>query len=843
MRGRTSPVSLIGKKRTGREERGGTGREKRSEARCEEERDMKRRISLLIAALLFLMPAVPALAQEQTEAEAAALAALRQKWSDSLTGGHYDRSDPDIQTKVDAAASSAAGYASAMEKNIGAGTQRLWPELTLEYTSSGEGLHNSVERLRTMALAYSYQTSALYQNQSLKADILRALQFLNDRVYHDRVNYVQKGELNWYYWEIGVPKNLVDILALMYDEMDAGLRGSLVSAVRHFTAGDPGKGGFGRGTSTGANLTWKCMIYAVGGAAGGGGDMVRLVADRIHPVFDYADLEGLADGFYTDGSYIQHSNLAYTGGYGVSTIADSMGLVRLLDGTPFALDSSYKEILLDWSIQAFLPVLYNGNLMDMVRGREITRYNARDKVKAAGLLGTLFQIAELAEGGDRETLLGAIKRNVTAGGDRRRSFLSALPIAEVGPAKAMLADSAVRPSEDREYAKIFGGMDRAVYRGADFAFGISMYSKRISAYEAITDDNPQGWYTGFGMTYLYNGNLDHYSNSYWPTADPAAHAGTTVSDVRRPDGFKGGGWCSTQSWAGGAVLDGKYAAAGMMLEDFKNQQDEQTMAAKKSWFMFGGKIVALGTGITSPHSGRRIKTTVDNRILSGSPAVVMDGEPAGLSGEDKAVRRYIHVSDGAAQTGYYVPAGGAVTARLNTRSGSWKALSNKPYNPDTRYTNTFYTITADHGTAPVSGGYAYIVMPGASAEDMEAYSQNETIQIMENSGFASGVSCAELGLQAVNFWRKYPHKTGDISASGPASVIVCETGGRLVVAAADPTQEGEFLEVTVDRSAGELLAKDARVTVLETAPRLRLLIDTAGARGASAEAAFQLAGV
>lgn len=91
---------------------------------------------------------------------------------------------------------------------------------------------------------------------------------------------------------------------------------------------------------------------------------------------------------------------------------------------------------------------------------------------------------------------------------------------------------------------------------------------------------------------------------------------------------------------------------------------------------------------------------------------------------------------------------------------------------------------------------------------------------------------------------KYPHKTGDISASGPASVIVCETGGRLVVAAADPTQEGEFLEVTVDRSAGELLAKDARVTVLETAPRLAALgLIRPGARGASAEAAFQLAGV
>lgn len=802
---------------------------------------MKKILSILISIILAFSAAGPVLAREAEDAmEDSTLSALRQKWSDSLTGGDYDASDPDIQGRISSAIGSASGYYSSMEKQIGASTQRLWPDLTLEYSSSGEGLHNTVERLRLMALGYSYQK----ENTNLKTAVLNGLGYLSERVYHDGVAYVKKGDLNWYYWEIGVPKNLVDILTVMYDEIAPGLRNSLVSAIRHFTANDPSKGGFGRGTSTGANLTWKCMVYAIGGAVAGDSVMVRLAAEKIRPVFEYADLNQLEDGFYTDGSYIQHNTLPYTGGYGVSTIADSMQMVWLLDGTAYALDSQYKETLMDWSINAFVPVLYNGNLMDMVRGREITRYNARDKAKAAGVLGTLFQISEIAEGGERETLIGAIKRNVTASADRRNSFLSNLPIRCIGRAKEMLNDASVLPAEKKESAKVFGGMDRVVYTGDDFAFGVSMYSKRISAYEAITDDNPKGWYTGFGMTYLYNDNLDHYSDSYWPTADPDSHAGTTVSDVRRADSFKGGnnGYCNTQPWAGGAVLDGRYAAAGMILEDFKNLGNEQTLAAKKSWFMFGNRVVALGTGVTSPHSDRRIKTTVDHRILSGSPEVTIDGQAASLSAGGEAVRRYIHISDNAAQTGYYFPSGGRITAKQEERSGSWKAMSNKPYNLETLYTNQFYTITVDHGTAPVSSEYAYIVMPNATVEEMEAYSRNEPVRILENSGFASGVACEELGLQAVNFWRNYPHKTGAVAVSGPSSVMFCDAGNRLAVSVSDPTQESETLEVTIDRAAGAVIEKDDRITVAETSPKLKLLFDVSGIRGASLEASFRLAG-
>lgn len=796
---------------------------------------MKKIISLLLSAVLMLGAVSPVLAKDST-AEA-----LRLKWYNNLTGGDYAEGDAEIQAKVDNAAKNAQTRWDSMVKNP---TEVIWEDAPLDYELTGEGMNLTFERLRTMTIAYSYKTSPLYHNQDLKKDILKALRFLNDEVYYDRVNYVRVGAVNWYYWEIGVPKNLVDILVLLYDEMDAGLRDGYISAVRHFMSDDPGLGPFGSGTSTGSNLTWKCMAYAILGIVADEASMIQRAADRVTPVFEYADTGGLADGFYTDGSYIQHYTLAYTGGYGTSTLSDGLQMIWLLDGTPYALDETYKQILLDWSINAFLPILYDGNLMDMVKGREVTRYNARDKVKASGVLGSLFRIADIAEGAERELLLGAVKRNVLTSEDRRKSFINGLPVSDIQRAKAMLDDPAVKKTENAEAAKVFGGMDRVVYNGDGFAYGISMYSSRISAYEAITDDNPKGWFTGFGMTYLYNGNHDHYSDSYWPTVDPTAHAGTTVSDLELKDSYKGdnNGWRSGQNWAGGTSLDGRYAAAGMILEDFKDQPEDPAMTAKKSWFMFDNKIVALGSDISEPREGQSVKTTVDNRILSGTANILVDGRPQNLEAGAAAVKKYIHVSDDAAQTGYYFPAGGNVMARLDERTGSWNDLSKKPYNPTDPYTDTYCTITAAHGKNPKTGSYAYIVMPEVTETELEAYSQNETVQIVENSGSAASVRCDELGIQAANFWKNETHQSGSITSSGQASVMTCDYGDSFAVSVSDPTQTGTSLEITVDRAVGDLIAKDDRITVIETSPALKLQIDTSRARGRAIEASFRLDG-
>ena len=53
-----------------------------------------------------------------------------------------------------------------------------------------------------------------------------------------------------------------------------------------------------------------------------------------------------------------------------------------------------------------------------------------------------------------------------------------------------------------------------------FALGIAMSSNRIENYETINGENLCAWYTGDGMTYLYDNDLAQYSDSFWPTVNP-----------------------------------------------------------------------------------------------------------------------------------------------------------------------------------------------------------------------------------------------------------------------------------------------------------------------------------
>jgi hyaluronate lyase len=75
-------------------------------------------------------------------------------------------------------------------------------------------------------------------------------------------------------------------------------------------------------------------------------------------------------------------------------------------------------------------------------------------------------------------------------------------------------------------------------------------------------------------------------------------------------------------------------------------------------------------------------------------------------------------------------------------------------------------------------------------------------------------------------------------ASGPAAVVLAEEGGRLRLSVADPTQRQTTLELSIARPVAATLSAGPGVTVLATAPRLRLRIDTARAAGRAFAASF-----
>ena len=181
-------------------------------------------------------------------------------------------------------------------------------------------------------------------------------------------------------------------------------------------------------------------------------------------------------------------------------------------------------------------------------------------------------------------------------------------------AKEIVSDSQIPTRAPYIKHVQFPNMDRVVHHRPGYAFGIASHSKRIGNYEAMNNENTKGWYSGDGMTYLYNEDLGQYTH-YWPTVDPYRMPGTTEDTEERKDNSgqkrKLGKTMSSKTWVGGTSIIDKYGIWGMDFESW-----DASLEAKKSWFMFDDEIVALGAGIHSEKTNVSVETTIENRKLN-----------------------------------------------------------------------------------------------------------------------------------------------------------------------------------------------------------------------------------
>ncbi|MDD6483071.1 MAG: polysaccharide lyase family 8 super-sandwich domain-containing protein [Clostridiales bacterium] len=264
---------------------------------------------------------------------------------------------------------------------------------------------------------------------------------------------------NWWFWEIGIPRSLNQIFTLIYDTVPAELLAEYMSAQRHFHR---------EIILTGANRLWECEIFALRGILCGNEDEINMAKTQIAPILKTVS-EG--DGFYEDGSFIQHKNIPYNGGYGLSLLAglsDMLALFGDIKGT-----ENIGKII----EKAFLPFMYRGIFMDMVRGREMSRYYS--------------------------TAQSAYKK--------AEHFI-----------RRLYGDTKIKNG-----FYYFKAMDRAVMRRDDFAAGLAMHSKRSANFESINNENQTAWHTSDGMLYLYTDPF-RFSGAYFPCVDMERLPGTTV---------------------------------------------------------------------------------------------------------------------------------------------------------------------------------------------------------------------------------------------------------------------------------------------------------------------------
>ncbi|MDX3846222.1 polysaccharide lyase 8 family protein [Streptomyces europaeiscabiei] len=763
-----------------------------------------RRTVLLLAATLAATTA-PA----PTAYAADAYDTLRRRWLTIALGAGYDPAVEPYATRLRETGDLAHAFRAAMAPTTGS----LWPGHPFDPPA---GITQSYSRLWTMAQAYAQPGTGSTGDAALLADVLRGLDHLAASVYNPSTTRYG----NWWEWQIGSPRLLLDIVAALYDELTPTRRADACAAIDHFVP-DAMLHEY-TGTSTGANRVDLCRSVALRGILGRAPEKIALARDALSPVFPYVTR---GDGPYADGSFVQHTWVAYSGTYG-QVLLDGLGrLFALLSGSSWEVTDPNRQIVLDSVERAYAPLIHDGLVMDSVNGRAISRGHLKgddrhimrsDHFHGQGLIAAIALLALGATAGERERWHGRIKGWIER--DTVTPILTArqFGVADLARLHAVAA-SPVAAAPEPVGHRLFAAMDRAVHRRPGFTVNIAMASDRIAHYECGNGENPRGWHTGAGLTLWWAADHgDQYTDWFWPTVDWYRLPGTTVSTKRLAD-KEGGEWGVPKPaarWVGGTT-DGEYAAIGQHLEGLGS-----TLRARKSWFCVADAVVCLGSGISCT-DGVPVETVVDNRNLGEADGGAPGEGGGGVSQALVRGRRWAHL-EGHGGWIFPDPAGSALRTLREDRAGAWSDINLT--STAERRTRRWQTVWLDHGTDPVDAVYVYLLMPGASRHAVAARAADRHwLSILANDTTCQAVHVPSLGLTAANFWQSAT--AGPLTASAGASVLLRRRGRTATLCVSEPPRSGEPVEITWRGPVREVVRADEAVEVLEaTRGRLRLRV-------------------
>ncbi|WP_347596548.1 polysaccharide lyase 8 family protein [Acrocarpospora sp. B8E8] len=679
---------------------------------------------------------------------------LRQRWREVTAGAWVDAGVEPYRARLAQLGVEAGRFRDAMVlSDLG-----VWGDLPFP------SFVGTPERLLGMARAFVLPGTGVTGDPGLGAAVGAGIDHYRRRVYAVGAEPVG----NWWHWRIGAPKRLLDAAVLIGGYLSERQSGGLRDAVDYFVP--EGWLGSYRGNSTGANRVDLCLVMLLRAMLRADPEKADLAVSALSPVFPLVE-EG--DGFYRDGSFIQHTFVPYQGAYGSTLLNGIATMFAVLRGSPWEITD---ERVFDAVERSFAPFIHDGFCMDLVRGRGINRRPYGDHQRGREIAGSILLLGEAAGPGVRARWQGMVK-----GWARRNTHQPMLEAAERDDLAfharlaAVLDDDAIPAAEEPVGHRLLPMSARAVHRRPGWCAGLSMASDRVGHYEHGNGENLRGWHTGSGMLYWWAaGHGDQYSDSFWPTVDPYRLPGTTVSTRRLPDGA-GAGWgdtCPPGRWVGGAT-DGLYATVGQHLNGL-----ESTMEAFKSWFFLDDAIVCLGAGIAGK-DGVPVETIVDNRRT----------ETSLTRGENWA---YLE-----GHGGYVVP-GGVRTLQEKRTHGL--------------VSRSYATLWLDHGVDPTSAGYFYTLLPGASAEETQARAADPAwVDVLANTARQQAVRIPSLGITAANFWNE--GTAGPLTASAPCAVLARENpDGTATVSVSDPRRDLTELTVTWHRPTTKILQSHPLVT-------------------------------
>ncbi|MHC5228589.1 polysaccharide lyase family 8 super-sandwich domain-containing protein [Enterococcus sp. LJL99] len=754
------------------------------------------------------------------------LALMRDRWRTNAVGD-FERSpelldDPDVKKYIDSLSANAESLYEQMDQSEG--RTYLWAKVASDTKSAD--LTTQFKKLNTLAKAYGTKGTSLYKKPEVAEAILSGLEFMTETGRYAGGKYYG----NWWDWQVGVPQEFITTLFIMHEEIPKQQLQKYTNILSSYLP-NPSQQLYGKSQDTivelhfipnfansGANRTDQALsCLGIGILANDSGKITQAVAS-IKEVFE---IVSSGDGFYEDGSFIQHYDIPYNGSYGNVLVKGVGKIFSIVADTPWQLETELIDQFVTNVENAFIPLVVNGETMPMVNGRSISRAPAGTKegfgsTTLYNLLITSEFANETSKARLQETAKYWMVQNPNYYYKHTRDFKDLLIT------KELMANDAVN-SQTRPFtgSHVYGAMDRFVYGDTSNIVGISMYSTRISAFEAINKENKKGWHTSDGMVYLYNSD-QQFGDSYWPTVDFYRLPGTTVDTVALKNEDQFTSYRSKEAHVGG-VTDGEDATVAMNLNKKGTLNNSQAttmdLEAKKSWFILDGKIVQLGAGINGT-TNASIETVVENRLLDETSQYEFKNQAGKLS--ENRTNQTVKANDWLLldstkenqSIGYLMLEDQTITTQKETRTGTYKEI-NDAFPSDKLYNGTYQKVLIEHGQKVTDGHYAYVTYPDATEQKLNDLVANNQLSVLANTKEVQAVKDNQSGTIGVNIWAANGVTIADISTNKPAALLVKKVGNQYTINVSDPRQSNEVIDVKLPNAVKAVHEKDEAISLKE----------------------------
>lgn len=762
---------------------------------------------------------------------------LRGKWKQQLITENYDSNNAPLVKYVNTLSKNAQTLYQSMNRSPE--RKELWPLKAGDTPSAN--LTTQFSNLYLLSQAYGTKGTDYYLNPELLADIQSGLDFMVSQKGYDGQKYYG----NWWDWQVGIPQKFIGSLMILGDKLPSDKIQEYTKAIQSYVP-NPYQQLYTKAqdvfvdlafipnfSTTGANRTDLALSVLGLGILQEDESKIELASNSIKEVFQTVTK---GDGFYPDGSFIQHNNIPYTGSYGNVLVKGVGQILATTKDSSFEMDSQTVSNFVSTVEQSFIPLIYQGTMLPGVNGRSISRAPKDTQVGyGSTTMYNLLIVANLAPEESQKKLQEAVKYWMQTNPDYYLN--NTRDYNDLQLTLSLMANTAITGDMlPFTGTKVFASMDRFVQSNPTYMTSLSLYSNRTSSFEAGNGENKRGWHTADGMFYLYNNDGVQFGNSYWPTVDPYRLPGTTVDTVALQDENSSFTTVtSPETWVGGAAVENQ-AVMGMALnkQGTKNNGTvlPMNLRAKKSWFVLEDQTIALGAGISGDTTAS-IETVVDNRLLNDAyhyQVISNKGNITDASEESKKDWLLLQSDHQNASIGYYFPTSSDVTVQSEKRTGTYAAI-NSAFPSDKTYSGEYRKFMINHGQHPQNANYAYVILPEATQEKLKNYTQDNTLKILANTESIQAVQMETAGYLGINFWAATGGSIADITTDRPISLLKQTKQTQTIYTIANPAQTNETAHIQLPKDFKHILSMSDGVSFDKATNTLS--IDFSGSAGSA----------